>query len=718
MMESMLRVDQTGAPSVSALPRSVSERLGAVHAGLRKLETGEGALDALKGDLSALCLEAREARPLEGDLERQVAVSQALSSANKISMYASLAALPAPTGAAVAMAGETPKVQIRRSVEVLERSLETVFTETGAVEALHGRSPRPDLVRFVDVPAGQFAFGYENRPVHLPDFRISKYPVTNAQFQEFVDSTGYRPQGGWSTPDAARENHPAVNVTFYDAKAFCRWAGCRLPSEKEWEKAARGTDGRHFPWGNDFHPELCNNDGTGTSAVDAFERPRADGRANVSPYGAVDMAGNVLEWVDSGPERRPGSVLLKGGAWTNYASEGGQPFDCIRHTSETPESSYVGFGFRVALDGVSARDEERAAPDLGWQVSDPEAAQGRPLSPLGLAPEPVAKALGGVQEEVRRVLDGESGGSASLLAHLHSISQAVRAQRPLTSRAEDAARQEAVARVHSLANRVAMNAAFVSTGHAPAGMALATCASALEHSAAGLEGALARVYSGGSTGVAAVGGAASESLVEWKEIPAGRFQFGRNRDILDVPGFEISRTPVTNAQFHAFVKDTGYQAQGGWRPPAGGDYPAGEDSPGQHPVVNVTFHDAEAFAHWAGGRLPSEAEWEKAARGTDGRQYPWGNEWRAELVNHEGSGTSPVGRTPEAASPYGVEDMVGNVLEYVDTWAERRPGSVLLKGGAWSNGSLRPFDAVRHTSELPNGAYRGFGFRVARDLPR
>lgn len=715
MMASPMRVDQTGLSTSAHLPRSVSERLGAVHAGLRRVETGEGSLDAVKGDLSALCLETREARPLTGDLERQAAVSEAFSSANKISMYASLALVPSPQGAALSMAGETPRVQVRRSLETLQRSLETVFSETGAVDALHGRSPRADLVRYVDVPAGQFQFGYENRPVHLPDFRISKYPVTNAQFQEFVDSTGYRPQGGWSTPDDAKANHPAVNVTFYDAKAFCRWAGCRLPSEKEWEKAARGTDGRPFPWGHDFHPDLCNNDGTGTTAVDAFERPRADGRANVSPFGAVDMAGNVLEWVDSGPERRPGSVLLKGGAWTNYASEGGQPFDCVRHTSETPESSYLGFGFRVALDGLSQGDEP-PAPDLGWQVSDPEAAQGRPLSPLGLAPAPVEEALGAVQAEARRVLDGEGHGAASLLSHLHSISQAVRSQRPLTSRAEDVSQQQAVAKVHSLANRVAMNAAFLGNGHAPAGVALATCAEALEHSVQGLESALARVYAGGTAEVASVSGSAPESLLEWKEIPAGRFQFGRNRDIMDLPGFEISRTPVTNAQFHAFVKATGYEAQGGWRPPADGQYPPGEESLGQHPVVNVTFHDAEAFARWAGCRLPSEAEWEKAARGTDGRQYPWGDRWQPELVNHEGSGTSPVGRTPEAASPYGVEDLVGNVLEYVDTWADRRPGSVLLKGGAWSNGSLRPFDAVRHTSELPNGAYRGFGFRVARDL--
>ncbi|MBN1932718.1 MAG: SUMF1/EgtB/PvdO family nonheme iron enzyme [Desulfobacterales bacterium] len=163
-------------------------------------------------------------------------------------------------------------------------------------------------------------------------------------------------------------------------------------------------------------------------------------------------------------------------------------------------------------------------------------------------------------------------------------------------------------------------------------------------------------------------------------IPAGTFLMGSNEDDknandnekpqhkIELPEYTIGKYPVTNAEYQAFVKDTGHQPPSGWE---GSDYP--EDR-GDHPVVNVSWHDAVAYCEWLRKktgkqyRLPTEAQWEKAARGTDGRIFPWGNTWDPSRLNSSESGTggtSPVGRySPKGDSPFGASDMAGNVWEW------------------------------------------------------
>jgi len=179
-------------------------------------------------------------------------------------------------------------------------------------------------LNFVHIPAGEFIIGSKRQtdpeapedemPQHaleVSDFHIMRYPVTTAQYQQFREATGYRAPLFWSEGKypAGQADHPVVGVSFLDAAAFCLWAAqvtglpVRLPTEPEWEKAARGTDGRVYPWGNQWEPGRCNNASSkelrdearpeGSSPVGAFS-PQGD-----SPYGVADMAGNVQEWVSS-----------------------------------------------------------------------------------------------------------------------------------------------------------------------------------------------------------------------------------------------------------------------------------------------------------------------------------------------------------------------------------------------------------------------------------
>lgn len=215
----------------------------------------------------------------------------------------------------------------------------------------------PDVVL---VPAGQFimggdgSFSHKKAAVSLDAFYIDKFEVTNQQYKRFIDQTKRRPPGHWveGTFPRGMEKYPVYGVSWEDAVAYARWAGKRLPTEAEWEKAARGTDGLLYPWGDKPDPKKCNayeskaRQGTyGPDSLDPVDA-HADG---VSPYGAYNMTGNVWEWVAT--ESGNGGHLLCGGSCGKYIFD----IPVTRRSAAGGVADDVGYtfiGFRCAKDAA------------------------------------------------------------------------------------------------------------------------------------------------------------------------------------------------------------------------------------------------------------------------------------------------------------------------------------------------------------------------------
>jgi formylglycine-generating enzyme required for sulfatase activity len=249
----------------------------------------------------------------------------------------------------------------------------------------------PQMVR---IPPGKFLMGYTpeqagqaiedgedpneaawEQPQHeveLSEYFIGKYPVTNREYQVYIQETHEKPPGNWDGENYSpgEGDHPAERISWNDAQAYCSWLSLktgkpyRLPTEAEWEKAARGQDGRVYPWGNDFDPKKCNTVESrthGTTPVGQFSQAGGD-----SPYGCTDMSGNVLEWCHDwfyndeyltrsrkavkdpvGPKK--GTLrILRSGAYGNSRVNA----RCASRTRSDPDIAFPGMGFRVCLDSI------------------------------------------------------------------------------------------------------------------------------------------------------------------------------------------------------------------------------------------------------------------------------------------------------------------------------------------------------------------------------
>jgi formylglycine-generating enzyme required for sulfatase activity len=394
--------------------------------------------------------------------------------------------------------------------------------------------------------------------VYLDEFEIDKYEVTYARYQRCVEA------GVCASPRHAAESpeHPVL-VEWEQAQAYCQWVGKRLPTEAEWEKAARGTDGRIYPWGNEWKPSYLKiyyeNREFKTAPVGRYPQ-------GASPYGALDMAGNAPEWVSD-----------------QYRAYPGGQFE---------EKSIYAEGPFVWRGGYHIQVFTPDPPDLHYRVADRFPGDEHSLNGLRCVrgPEPP------VLEESIVSLD-----IPALPAPASNV---------------------------DLANMV--------------------------------------------------------------EVPAGEFIMGSDSDprfplhTVYLDAFYIDRYETTNVEYVEFLNALGatYFACNGLTcaelqpTDSSGSYYHShilerdgrfvvEVGYENYAVTSVTWEGANAYCHWQGKRLPTEAEWEKAARGTDGRIYPWGNEWDLDKIARR---PGPVGSHPEDVSPYGVWDVVGGVDEWVYDW--------------------------------------------------
>ena len=722
----------------------------------------------------------------------------------------------------------------------------SVLTVSGAVEQVLPPAP----CEMVYIPAGPFLMGNNgNEPfsysdelpqheVHLSGYWIGKYAVTRGEYRQFMDAGGYSNPAYWSSdgwiwkstassyspsvgPPRTQPNnwaadqdwcmgaftqtdsHPVVGVSYYEAEAFCAWARGHLPTEAQWEKAARWTGSypNVYPWGNVSDAEKCNNWFDTNPAGGGYGRcqttPVGSYPAGASPYGLQDMAGNVWEWCGDWYVSYPGSTtpfdytgskrVLRGGCWhlyhVNYAR------CAVRASGNSPGGGSKDYGFRLARDVAAV-----ATPTF-----DPDG---------GTYGEPVAvtvscATIGATMHYTTNGIDPTesddvvaSGGQATVSQNATLKARAFKAGfTPSSVRA-------AAYTVYVATPQFSPDGGLF-TGSVAVTVTCATSDATIHYSTTGVDptesdpvvasggqvkvspsAALkARAFKAGWTPSAVKTSFFStvNSDCEMIYIPAGSFLMGNNgseplssddelpQHSVYLSGYWIGKYEVTRGEYRQFMDAGGYSnpaywSSDGWNwklsnsrtepdywaadqdwGPAWGTDPQPFTQTDSHPVVGVSYYEAEAYCAWAGGHLPTEAQWEKAARWTGSYPYayPWGDVLDWEKCNNHydhnpaGGGyrrcqTAPVGSYPSGASPYGLQDMAGNVWEWVADWysdsyysvspssdpqGPTSGGSRNLRGSGWTGydyyGAPHFRCAVR-SYVTPNFSYFQGGFRLAR----
>jgi formylglycine-generating enzyme required for sulfatase activity len=275
-----------------------------------------------------------------------------------------------------AMLGRQPSLaDVIRRRAVAAEALARIESGGPGTQPAFWRLPYGEPV-WVDVPTGEFWMGgegeYDGKPVHrvyLDRFQIARVPISNAQYHLFVEATSHTPPGHWEDgrPLRGLESHPVVGVSWHDAMAYCRWLSeatgkpITLPSEAQWEKAARGDkDRRGYPWGDEWDETRCN-----TSELDLGDTtPVGIFPEGASPYGCLDMAGNVWEWTGSHYKEYPYdradgrenleagddvSRVLRGGSWLDYRIYA----RCAYRDGLIPDGRWDYYGFRFVVSPIS-----------------------------------------------------------------------------------------------------------------------------------------------------------------------------------------------------------------------------------------------------------------------------------------------------------------------------------------------------------------------------
>ncbi len=581
------------------------------------------------------------------------------------------------------------------------------------------------LPPMVNVPAGTFQMGcdpYNNNgntcasavlPLHtvnLDDYNIDKYEVTNAQYAQCVTAGVCQPPADNSSKtrpsyynNPIYANYPVIHVSWYDARNYCAWAGRRLPTEAEWEKAARGSaDTRYWPWGNQpadcTLANFCNGD---TDAVGSYP-------LGASPYNAMDMAGNVHEWINdwgqadyysispatnpSGPASGEWKIVRGGLIFGSCWGVIGCFSELYIRDADFPDDQRDNIGFRCA---ESLADTNHSP----YTPSNPSPENGATNQPLSLD-------LGWIGGD----LDGD--------AVLYDVYFEAGNNPPTTLVSNDQ----------------------VLTSYNPGLLTIDTIyywkIVATDDRGAVSESPVWVFSTNPDTGMVLV--------------PSGSFQMGCDPahnggfscDTDELPlhtvfldTYYIDKYEVTNAQYAQCVA-AGYCPEPMYTRSLTRGFYYGNPIFANYPKIYVLWEDAYVYCSWAGKHLPSEAEWEKAARGSsDIRAFPWGDENpNCTLANSldEITGqlclgdTSEVGTFYAGASQYGALDMAGNVWEWVNDWYQLDyysisppsdpPGPIygyskVIRGGNfgsnWENLRVADRHTIAHLSAI-DAKYLGF----------
>ncbi len=279
---------------------------------------------------------------------------------------------------------DRPEVMTRQE-EVIEEEEEKLQEEAPADTQEQSQQHKPGDM--VIIPKGMFLYGEAKEEKDIDyDYYIDVFPVTNKQYKEFADETDrdvpYREEG-WASPYSwnrdsrtyhdGMDDHPVVLVSYDDAVDFCKWRSekegedFRIPTEEEWEKAARGSDGRVYPWGNDFDYAMLNcadyHVGKVLKDYEEWAEEFEDGfykdnknkalttecskfAGGVSPYGCFDMAGNAWEWTDSIYEDKETEKVMRGGSW-NFES---YYCRCTDRDGGSSDNVTINVGFRCVKE--------------------------------------------------------------------------------------------------------------------------------------------------------------------------------------------------------------------------------------------------------------------------------------------------------------------------------------------------------------------------------
>jgi len=526
-----------------------------------------------------------------------------------------------------------------------------------------------DGMRMVYVPAGEFIMGSDEgaddekpaRSVSLDAYWIDQFEVTNGMYKMCVDAgvcrpPNYREANEWFRleiipfvgpiarfyDDPQYENYPISRITWDDANSYCTWVGRRLPTEAEWEKAARGTDGRTYPWGENASCTYANVYAFPADEACAYAPTRIGSYENgISPFGVYDMAGNVFEFVS----------------------------DIYELKFEPAYNTPLDFSFNFRLrKGGSWITSGQVARSANREIENPLVYNFDPNSFDYFDP------------------DGENGFRCAVSSDAPTP-QTVHKPAPTREIIAQVSAIDEMPMIYVPAGEFIMGSDYFEEDEKPA------------HN----------VY-------------LDAFWIDQYEVTNGMYAKCFEAKRCGVPLRYYSPVPIFNSN----QQIVGYQYNNDSK---FFEQLANDPDLYNQPVTDIFWENAHAYCHWAGRRLPTEAEWEKAARGVDGRTYPWGEHvdcTKANFYSCEGS-LSRVGSYETGQSPYGAYDMAGNAMEWVADWYDNTyyqlspyqnplgPESGLhrvFRGGSWGNDHIagRSTNRPGYMANIPNDF---IGFRCA-----